>query len=110
MSRFSRKSESRLNVSNIFNENENGGSAVSGISTFSSPHYFVPPSGTTAERPSNPGEGMIRFNTDSGHLEYYRGNHWVDVITNNNELLEMQQILVIVVPLQNKEILLYPVP
>ena len=86
MSRFSRKSESRLNVSNIFNENENGGSAVSGISTFSSPHYFVPPSGTTAERPSNPGEGMIRFNTDSGHLEYYRGDHWADIITNNNEV------------------------
>ena len=29
---------------------------------------------------------MIRFNTDSGHLEYYTGTHWVDVITNNNEL------------------------
>ena len=35
---------------------------------------------------SNPGEGMIRFNTDSGHLEYYTGELWVDVITNNNEL------------------------
>jgi hypothetical protein len=29
---------------------------------------------------------MIRFNTDSGHLEYYTGTHWADVITNNNEL------------------------
>ena len=29
---------------------------------------------------------MIRFNTDSGHLEYYTGTHWVDVIVNNNEL------------------------
>ena len=77
---------SKLNVSNIFNENEDGAPAVSGISTFSSPHYFVPPSGTTAQRPSNPGEGMIRFNTDSGHLEYYTGTHWADVITNNNEL------------------------
>jgi hypothetical protein len=29
---------------------------------------------------------MIRFNTDSGHLEYYTGELWADVITNNNEL------------------------
>tara|TARA_A200000159_G_scaffold28106_1_gene24779 strand:+ start:24 stop:1184 length:1161 start_codon:yes stop_codon:yes gene_type:complete len=77
---------SRLNVSNLFNENEDGAPVVSGISTFSSPNYFVPPSGSTAQRPSNPGEGMIRFNTDSGHLEYYTGTHWADVITNNNEL------------------------
>ena len=77
---------SRLNVGNLFNENEDGAPVVSGISTFSSPHYFVPPSGTTAQRPQNPGEGMIRFNTDSGHLEYYSGELWVDVIVNNNEL------------------------
>ena len=77
---------SRLNVGNLFNENEDGAPVVSGISTFSSPNYFVPPSGTTAQRPSNPGEGMIRFNTDSGHLEYYTGTHWADVITNNSEL------------------------
>ena len=77
---------SRLNVSNLFNENEDGAPVVSGISTFSSPNYFVPPSGTTAERPSDPGEGMIRFNTDSGHLEYYTGEFWDDVIVNNNEL------------------------
>ena len=77
---------SRLNVGNLYNENEDGAPVVSGISTFSSPHYFVPPSGSTAQRPQNPGEGMIRFNTDSGHLEYYTGTHWADVITNNNEL------------------------
>ena len=77
---------SRLNVGNLFNENEDGAPVVSGISTFSSPNYFVPPSGSTAQRPSSPGEGMIRFNTDSGHLEYYTGELWVDVITNNNEL------------------------
>ena len=77
---------SRLNVNNLFNENEDGAPVVSGISTFSSPNYFVPPSGSTAQRPSSPGEGMIRFNTDSGHLEYYTGTHWADVIVNNNEL------------------------
>lgn len=77
---------SRLNVGNLFNENEDGAPVVSGISTFSSPNYFVPPSGTTAQRPQNPGEGMIRFNTDSGHLEYYTGELWVDVIVNNQDL------------------------
>ena len=77
---------SRLNVGNLYNENEDGAPVVSGISTFSSPNYFVPPSGTTAQRPSNPGEGMIRFNTDSGHLEYYSGELWVDVIVNNQDL------------------------
>ena len=77
---------SRLNVSNLFNENEDGAPVVSGISTFSSQYYFVPPSGSTAERPKNPGEGMIRFNTDSGRLEYYSGELWVNVIVNNNEL------------------------
>ena len=77
---------SRLNVGNLFNENEDGAPVVSGISTFSSPHYFIPPSGTTAQRPQNPGEGMIRFNTDSGHLEYYTGTHWADVIVNNQDL------------------------
>ena len=77
---------SRLNVGNLFNENEDGAPVVSGISTFSSSHYFVPPSGSKAERPQDPGEGMIRFNTDSGHLEYYTGTYWADVITNNNEL------------------------
>jgi hypothetical protein len=77
---------SRLNVGNLYNENEDGAPVVSGISTFSSPHYFIPPSGSTAQRPSNPGEGMIRFNTDSGHLEYYTGTHWADVIVNNQEL------------------------
>ena len=82
---------SRLNVGNLFNENEDGAPVVSGISTFSSPNYFVPPSGSTAQRPSNPGEGMIRFNTDSGHLEYYTGTHWVDVIVNNQDLGDTTQ-------------------
>ena len=77
---------SRLNINNLNNENEDGSPRISGISTFSSAHYFVPPSGTTAERPSDPGEGMIRFNTDSGHLEYYTGEFWDEVLVANNSL------------------------
>jgi len=77
---------SRLNVGNLYNENEDGSPNISGISTFSSTHYFVPPSGSTAERPSFADPGMIRFNTDSGHLEYYNGVEWTSVIVNNQEL------------------------
>jgi hypothetical protein len=77
---------SRLNINNLTNENEDGSPSISGISTFSSTHYFVPPSGSTAERPSHADPGMIRFNTDSGHLEYYNGVEWTSVIVNNNEL------------------------
>ena len=77
---------SRLNVGNLYNENEDGSPNISGISTFSSTHYFVPPSGSTAERPSHADPGMIRFNTDSGHLEYYSGVEWTSVIVNNNDL------------------------
>ena len=77
---------SRLNINNLTNENEDGSPKISGISTFSSTHYFVPPSGSTAERPSHADPGMIRFNTDSGHLEYYNGVEWTSVIVNNNEL------------------------
>ena len=75
---------SKLNVGNLYNEN--GSPNISGISTFSSTYYFVPPSGSTAERPSHADPGMIRFNTDSGHLEYYNGVEWTSVIVNNNEL------------------------
>ena len=35
---------------------------------------MVPPSGTTAERPENPEVGTLRFNTDSGSLELFKGN------------------------------------
>lgn len=34
------------------------------------------PSGTTAQRPSNPQAGMFRFNTSLGHVEYYDGGSW----------------------------------
>ena len=34
------------------------------------------PSGTTAERPSSPSTGMLRFNTDKNILEQYNGTVW----------------------------------
>jgi hypothetical protein len=78
---------SKLNISRLTNENEDGAPAVSGISTFSSTAFLEPPKGTTAQRPSdNLQGGMMRFNTDSGHLEYFDGNQWTDILVANNSL------------------------
>ena len=77
---------SRLNINNLTNENEDGSPKISGISTFSSTAFLETPKGTTAERPSHADPGMIRFNTDSGHLEYYNGVEWTSVAVNNNKL------------------------
>ena len=53
-----------------------GGSAPNlvGKVEFTSPHFFVPPSGDTASRPQSCASGTIRFNTDVGTLEVYRGD------------------------------------
>ena len=79
---------SEIRVNNLSNESNTGGPTISGITTFSSPYFFVPPKGTTAERPYNPQKGSIRFNTDLGNLEYYRGDitGWVQVQASDYEL------------------------
>jgi hypothetical protein len=77
-------SEARIN--RISNELGTGGPIVSGITTFSNVNYFVPPRGTTAERPSNCPPGSIRFNTDGAHLEYFDGLQWLEMEAFNNEL------------------------
>ena len=65
---------SQINVRNLSNENEDGAPDIVGISTLSATSYFVPPVGTTAQRPENPQPGDLRFNTDSASLEYFRGD------------------------------------
>ncbi len=72
---------SEVRVNNLSNENNTGGPTISGITTYSGRHFFVPPSGTTAERPSDCEPGSFRFNTDSAKLEYFRGNTigWVEI-------------------------------
>jgi len=35
------------------------------------------PRGTTAQRPSSPTNGMLRYNTSTAHLEAYVNNAWV---------------------------------
>ena len=63
-----------------FSHEFGGGPDLVGITTFTSPYYFVPPSGTTAERPQDPTPGMLRFNTDIGRLEVWRGDHWATIL------------------------------
>ena len=72
---------SEVRVINLSNESLSGGPTISGITTFSSPYFFVPPQGDTASRPQGCPSGSFRFNTDSSHLEYYRGDTigWVEV-------------------------------
>jgi len=77
-------SEARIN--RISNESGTGGPILSGITTFSGLNYFVPPKGTTAERPSNAPPGSLRFNTDSAHIEYFDGLQWLDFEAFNVEI------------------------
>lgn len=39
------------------------------------------PSGTTAQRPTNPPNGSMRFNTTEGYAEYYRDGFWGQLST-----------------------------
>jgi len=65
---------SELNASNLRKEHGNEGPDLVGVTELTSPYYMVPPSGTTVERPQNPPKGTLRFNTDIGSLEYFKGN------------------------------------
>jgi len=71
---------SEFKASGFRDEFGNAGPDLVGITTFTSPYYFVPPSGTTAERPSSPPPGMLRFNTDIGRLEVWRNDHWATIL------------------------------
>ena len=69
-------------------EDGSNGTDFVGVTTFTSPYYFVPPSGTTAQRPSGEGltPGMLRFNTDIGRLEVWRGDHWGIILGDSPDL------------------------
>ena len=54
---------------------------LSGLLTLSSTSHFIPPSGTTAQRPGSPVESYSRFNTTTHALEYYDGTSWVSPMT-----------------------------
>ena len=79
---------SEVRVNNLSNENNTGGPTISGITTYSGTHFFVPPQGTTAERPEDCEPGSLRFNTDTNHLEYFRGKTigWTEIDASSHEL------------------------
>ena len=58
---------SQINIRNLSNENDDGSLEIVGVSSFSATSFFVPPKGTTAERPSDCEPGSIRFNTDTAN-------------------------------------------
>ena len=72
---------SEVRVNNLSNENNTGGPTISGITTYSGRHFFVPPQGDTSSRPEDCEPGSLRFNTDSAHLEYFRGDTigWTEI-------------------------------
>ena len=65
---------SEVRVNNLSNENNTGGPTISGITTYSGRHFYVPPQGDTASRPQDCPPGSFRFNTDTAKLEYFRGD------------------------------------
>ena len=83
---------SEVRVNNLSNENNTGGPTISGITTYSGRHFFVPPQGDTASRPEDCEPGSLRFNTDSVKLEYFRGNTigWTEIEASSPELEEEQ--------------------
>ena len=82
---------SEIRVDSLSNESNTGGPVLSGITTFSGQQYFIPPKGTTAERPSDCPPGSIRFNTDSAHLEYWNGLVWLEFEASSEELGNQNQ-------------------
>ena len=74
-----------------FSDEFGGGPDIVGITTMTSPYYFVPPSGSTAQRPSSPPPGMLRFNTDIGRLEVWRNDHWATILGESPNLGDQNQ-------------------
>ena len=65
---------SEFNASNFKKEEGGQGPDIIGTTELTSPYFMVPPSGTTAQRPSGCAPGTLRFNTDIGSLEYFKGD------------------------------------
>ena len=64
---------SQINSSNFKKEHGDLAPDLVGVTELTSPYFFVPPSGTTDERPEDCEPGTLRFNTDHGSLEVFRG-------------------------------------
>ena len=82
---------SEFKSSGFRDEFGNAGPDLVGITTLTSPYYFVPPSGSTAQRPQDPPPGMLRFNTDIGRLEVWRNDHWGVIVGESPDLGDNNQ-------------------
>ena len=84
---------SELNASNLRKEQGNEGPDLVGVTELTSPHFMVAPSGNTDERPETPQPGTLRFNTDIGSLEYFKGDGlgWVSIERTSPNLGDQNQ-------------------
>ena len=64
---------SEINSSNFKKEHGDLSPDLVSVTELTSPYFFVPPSGNTADRPEDCEPGTLRFNTDYGSLEIFRG-------------------------------------
>ena len=80
---------SEINASNFKKEHDDLAPDLVGVTELTSPYFFVPPSGTTAERPEDCEPGTLRFNTDIGTLEVFRGDTigWEQIQRSENKYL-----------------------
>ena len=80
---------SEINASNFKKEHGDLAPDLVGVTELTSPYFFVPPSGTTAERPEDCEPGTLRFNTDIGSLEVFRGKTigWEQIQRADNQYL-----------------------
>ena len=80
---------SEINSSNFKKEHGDLAPDLVGVTELTSPYFFVPPSGTTAERPEDCEPGTLRFNTDHGSLEVFRGKTigWERILKADNQYL-----------------------
>jgi len=80
---------SEINSSNFKKEHGDLAPDLVGVTELTSPYFFVPPSGNTAERPEDCEPGTLRFNTDIGSLEVFRGNTigWEQIVRRESQYL-----------------------
>ena len=80
---------SEINSSNFKKEHGDLAPDLVGVTELTSPYFFVPPSGDTASRPDDCEPGTLRFNTDSGTLEIFRGKTigWEQIQRRENQYL-----------------------
>ena len=70
---------SQIGISNIDGISGNPTFTISDNPTLPGTGHFNPPQGTTAQRPSIPTDGMVRYNTTLSALEVYESSQWDEV-------------------------------